>query len=259
MATIYQKLAASGDNCLILEPKEALLYPFSFDYTYIKMGMFVSYTTLEENNGYSATSETIASANLTTDYKNVFLCGFKDNSPLNPLRSGTFVGASVFKVGANNFLLKQSANNCITNTNTASGLISQTGTYSLFQYNSNWTTNDSLSSNCFPLPTSTLATGSGAYAAFWGLSLKIANKGTTGQSVSLGIAKNSYAAGFSDISNTAMRNLMSDAFTEGSYSPLTSGFVSGAGPLPLPNAVYVYSPFINNRLRIHSVLVEKYA
>lgn len=94
MATIYLKSVASGEQCVILEPREALLYTFDFgDWREIRMGAFFSVTRNGNNNlGYTTAEQDQLNSNTPNDQ---FYFGFKDQSYNMPYSSGTvFMGYS---------------------------------------------------------------------------------------------------------------------------------------------------------------------
>jgi hypothetical protein len=113
-----------------------------------------------------------------------------------------------------------------------------------------------------------LNTGSGNYCVANTLIFTLFNKGNTGQQIAI---NNSYditgtninSSSFTEINTlrVAATNLLgSGAITNASaVFYYTTGLVATGGPLPLPDTVYLHSPFVNNLLRIHNLVVEKYA
>jgi len=243
MATIFPKVNTilGFDNTLVLDHREALLYPFDVgnDWREIRVGMFVSIVgSTGDNSTYN--DESVANtSNLNRGY-----IGIKNNNTIFPGASGSnYIGASnglnqpVNILNANNFInfngaSVQIAADNITNTRAASA-----DTY---------------------VGTRLVGTQLINYAAFYGLRVwyNPANNIMSGVMIH---HPNSY---YTDTSITTLRVLTTSPPTQ--TTPPTTGYftsdltISGS-PLSRPEAVFVYFPFFTDKFRIHSLLVERYA
>jgi hypothetical protein len=113
------------------------------------------------------------------------------------------------------------------------------------------------------------ATGSTGFCVANTLVFTIFNKGQTGQIISVisafDITGGNNFVEYSSFTDTAllrvtsMNLLSSGGFNQASQNLYyTTGCIATGGPLPIPDTVYFHSPFNNNLLRIHNLLVEKF-
>jgi len=253
MATIFEKLPASGDRCLILEPKEAYVQPFDLgDWTRVRFGFMGSYTSLGDSNANAVNENSSFSV---ANSLNGFYCGISTQNA-TPFRTGVFLGrcpppnsttvalADLFGyfivghlvVNTNNTSKGLSFNNDVTRVETG-----------IFQ-------ND----QGFIFPQS--ATGNDFIAMANGLEIEITNKNTDRQGFSVRAFQPSLAINNNTSINYLKSFLANPPTSFSSYTGMmTTGFATGTGPLDIPNQIYINSPFEINRLRIHSILIEKYA
>jgi len=96
MATVFQK--TTSDKCLILDAKEALIYPFDVgNWTEIRMAVGLSLTTAASNNGTA-----IAENNSFTTASSGFYFGIKNSSNANlPGVTGAIYAGSVSTADGN--------------------------------------------------------------------------------------------------------------------------------------------------------------
>jgi len=112
-------------------------------------------------------------------------------------------------------------------------------------------------------------TGTGYYCVANTLVFTIFNKGLTGQSIAINNAWD-YTGGsnysvFSSFTDPALLRVSAQNLASTGLSPqasasvyYTSGCSPTGGPLSIPDTMYIHSPFNNNLLRIHTLLIEKY-
>lgn len=245
MAVIYTKLPASGEKCLILNPREEFLQPFSVgSWTELRMGILYSLTSASDPNGLYS-SETIS----YTDSLNGIYIGLKDaDKTILPFQSGShFIGIAT------------AANSNLGNGILQSGLIQGYDTGLSFVATSGVTgVYDGAIGGLYPvLPVQ--STGNSSFATFFGLKVVVTGLGSNGQSVSVSATNGVSGAG---TNNTSLSYLQSQLDyldnLSGQSIYYTTGFVNGAGPLPLPTALFVYLPFLQNSIRLHGAIVQRY-
>lgn len=249
MATIFQKaLPVSGENCLILNQGEALIYPFSVgSWTELRIGAFFSFTTASSDNA-TWSDET---SNYTAS-KNGFFWGIKDSGISLPISSG----ASFIGLGINTSFA--GATHVVTASQYVDGAAPGSNFYQLFSTGT-VVTGQTIGGTRLYLASATQQTGTTAFASYNGIKIQITGLGTAGQSVRLSSSVDSLYT--NDTSEVNLRQKLS-AFAgsaTSTFAYFTSGFVGGSGPLTLPSSLFLYSPFFNNRVRVHSLVVEKYA
>jgi hypothetical protein len=247
MSFIYEKLPASGEKCLILEPREALFYPFDFGtgWSEIRLGTVNSFTDLTENGTFTTDSC------VTSVPGNGFYYGFV-YSPNNELPFTkdviAFVRADLTGV-ATTVALNTSTSN-VRGSSAEKLFVSGTSVRgSVYQFAVSMMGGTAASSS-----------GSGNFAGA-NVCRLIINQ--TSKTFSFndngGIGLVTYPS--NNTSTSRLRSSMS-AF---SFTPIAiTGYytvdgTSGTDILPLPNKALIYSPFLNNRLRIHNLVVERYA
>lgn len=237
MPTFYQKTPASGQNCLILEPGEGLLYPFEFDnWTEIKLSAFISLTTTDSDNkqGVDEYYDTNFLPKLT------FWFGAKDGSNILPYTSGSIFAGFCSSVLGGGF---EKSLQLISTTNIIHGNFN-----SMVGLNGSNILGSILASTRFYIYTNQghLPTGFAGYNA---VSLKRTN-GYSGLLAFRGIAGN-----YTDVSVENLKKV-NRSFSESFSVP--SSAATGYFP-PELNCFFIYNPFILNRTRIHSLLVEQLA
>lgn len=244
MATILQKTPA--DKCVVLNSRESLWYPLNLGvWTGLSIGMMVSFTSSGNTNGlYTGESIPYTGANCGIFW------GIADSGSYQPLQSGYFVGVAT-----------------ATGFDGTSGTIDGTGSV-YGAANSLWSIAGSGGISTplgihsgFNIASPPLATGTGFFATFAGMKVEVTGLGTSGQSVRVLMSSDQALSGTNMTAITGLTGILS-AFppfvTASPYGYYTTGFVNGGGPLPIPSGLYVYMPFVNNRLRIHSIYAQAF-
>ena len=240
MPTFYQKTPASGQNCLILEPGEALIYPFDFgDWQELRLSVFTSMTTIDDDNK-KGISESIDSQFIP---RLIFWFGAKDNSEILPYTSGSiFAGfSSAVLDGAFDRYTQINTDNNIIEGN-FNGYVSLSGK-SIYGAKSGGTRFYSFT-HAGHLPT--------GFAGFNSIGLK-----RTGNYLGyMGYRSQDGALGYTDVSIDNLRKL-NKSFSI-TYNTGSSTIALAYLP-PELNCLFLWSPFTFNRIRVHSLLVEQLA
>lgn len=249
MATIFQKTAT--DNCIVLDSRESLTYPFSLgNWSEIRLGIEMSIVAITGGYNTVGTDETVGGTSQT----NSFYFGFKNTGTLFPdTISGFFVGVIPNGVGANYTAAPGGLNGRLSQASTAdlnwgiqSGSTSRVGPLLDTSSRHIWAGGDSVAN-------STL------YCSRQGLRVILISGNTTNQFLQLDTFNNSTTDYTPNITGLrSFMDLMANS-SSGTYQFLTNGFVGGGAPLPFPNAFFIYNPFISNQIRIHTLVVERYA
>jgi len=248
MATIFEKLPASGEKCLILDSREALFYPFDFGtgWTQIRLGTIHSYTNLTDNGLF--TNESITANSSANNFYYGFVYSPNNTLPFTP-DTIAFVRASNTGAGITVSLVSNSALNMV-----ASSAVGER------YFASGRQLRGSTAATAVLLVGSTAvnATGSTAFAGSCQCSLNINRIGKTYSFTdSAAVQLPTFNPG-----NTSTQNLRGPMAAQ-TFSNTMTGFYTVDGTaagnlLPLPDKAVIYSPFINNRLRIHNIVVERY-
>jgi hypothetical protein len=267
MATIFERIPLSGENCLILDSKESLSYPFDLgDWERIRIGVAFSLTNLSQLNG--GVEEELIENTQRYDYTRSFYFGIKTNNESYPdSNKCSYIG-----VGSENLAYPYSSYNpfrlYIYNETCyiyyTVPVILPSGNFNDQPVYSNY--------NTIRLPSIFNQSGSNSYFCnMFCLEIKIKNRGTSNQSYS--IAMNSYENDYQSQINGAppfalnfpslsqMRKALADiVFTSSPDTGyFTSTFNNSGIPAPIPDSLYIHNPFISNRLRVHGILIEKYS
>ncbi len=261
MAKIYDKVItspASGfDRTLILDPREALVYPSPYDdWTVLHVGFIVSATNVTGDN-----------ADLSIDYPNHddgasinavsnrdrFYFGIKTNDSSFPGQQNLpFVGIcsasgqSDFRNVYNGF---SAPNFAIEN--------SSSSKFSVGVAHSNGTFETTQSTTPFYTPNPSQMAATSLYGMFHGLTFTLNNKGLSNQSINIKYRTNAVAAngdGTSKQTDAQLKNLM---LTLGSTDFGTFSYNNSGSPYVIPNSIFMYLPFPQIRLRIHHLGVIK--
>lgn len=253
MALILSK--TTTDKCIILSTRQALIYPFvAPGWTDLRLGMFLSVTQLGADDGTSGLAETIITTGIPSDRA---WFGFKENNDIQPQQAGThFIGlGSVdgFPDNATNELLASAlfsgapgtdiwavtSRNCVAQQWDGTTWVGATGVSNIIQ---------------IKLPQNTI--NAGGYAGLFMMRLTRASGSTTITNAVYGIvagAAHSSIILFSNDPNIgAIRAQLANI---GAYSPFGQSNNIGT----VPDAIYAYWPFHNSRLRIHAIVLEKFA
>lgn len=238
---IYSK---NSGHCIILNSQESLIYPFNFGFWQeIRMGGFFS--VVSGGTGWNSNFPGFT-GNMSGPLTQLYI-GFKDSgSALPGEKNTTFVG-----IGrqANN-----SASSAITSSTLCFGAPGSTanmaGYYQTFDTNGNVVYYNANTQNSMSITNPTPDTN---FASFWGLTLQIQGNFFSGMSI--------YDTAFyTDVSTGNLSRLVNappsvSSFVTGYF---TTGGANSNNTLILPQAVYIYFPFPNNQLRIHSLDIEQY-
>lgn len=259
MSTIFEKLPASGEKCLILEPREALVYPFSVgDWNQLRLGMFISTCGINGDNSLSSDNDVVGPVS-KKEYMYLGLA-YVSGATL-PYSSGfNFIGTANALAGGGaytNILFRDDA--IVNGFGTSLHVLSTIDT----SYQINSTSYNAIgtpaAASRIRLSSYAQRTGASSYGAFYGINYTINDKGLVSQSFT---CSSSSSAG---ITNMSIDNLRSFITTQPNSVPSVTGYrwvtpLADTGtPLPLPNNIFLYFPFLNNRIRIHAITVEKWA
>lgn len=254
MSIIYQKISgANQEQCLILGPREALVYPFNLgEYQEIRFGIFFSMTAANDSNT-AYTNETVGTGNP----KNKLYIGFKDHSvnfPFTPNSSfigngslpSTNNGAGVANVALSNqaIVTVSSGGSTMANIYSISG---ENGTQVFSGYN----LRSIALGSPLRIPTTAQVTSTTNYMSFFGG--KLLQTGSQFSYFSTYDNLNTYGTG----TQLALRTLISRFPNQDGINGINgiSGIFSGAQL----NSLFIYMPFSGNQVRIHGLVVDKYA
>jgi hypothetical protein len=278
MATIYEKISQiqGVDKTVILEPREALVYPIDFgDWNELRLTYAASFTSSTGDNSEIRREKLAGLPNL----KNSLLVGlksgdiFNQNSDYRFLGFGNPTGVSV-AIAFTDFFntnkagvtfgytgdsmtfsepgrryspsgISVSPNKFITSGYSDIFVASakQDSFYSFSTNNNNWG----------------VFITSGDYSMIHSLRFSAVNKNLSGQSFNLFWSSNSEArTGDTRLSVLRTQNsIQTPNWFTGFY--YNSDLSSTGSPISLPQDLIFYNPFINHRLRIHSFVIEKYS
>jgi len=262
MATVIQKTPFVGvtGQCLVLGTRERLIYPFNLgDYSEIRMGMFWSTTSGSADNTIVVNNDTVAQ---NSTYNQIYF-GFSN------FNTGAYVPGEVNgydyigTVGryntqpcgiygdSSNVQFVGGANGGGGLTLFKMGITDLTGACSIASgFDNNGLDFD------MKCP-SVDQTGATQFAGFFGLRL------FTSGSKAYGIQRFTNGGTYSsNVTTAALRtNVANLGTSRGTICTgfMTSGGVEAANRMMLPNAIYIYTPMMNTRLRIHNLVVERYA
>lgn len=246
MSVLFQKTLV--DVCQVLDSREGLTYPFDLgNWSEIRVGVELSYIAIT-GAGYN-TVPGFDEAQGGTSLTNSFLMGFRNTNTTFP---DTTNGFHIGFIGNNLSVSALISEGRIRRTPAAHlpiGIILGPTTVAVDL--------DSSSRTVYTAGTS--ASAATVYAAQHGFRVRLTGQGTTGQFLTLDTFNNTTA--YVTPSVTGLRAFMGVAANSvsGAYYPLTSGFVSNGGPLTFPNAFFLYSPFLSGSLRVHTLIVDRYA
>lgn len=240
MATIFQKI--TGDNCLILDPREALVYPFSFggQWTEVRMAMFVSLCSSNGDNTpppFSIISDSSPS--------NKFYFGFKTNNNIFPQTPNTLYVGAMSQQDEGTIIASQGANGIRVGSSASNSLSF------VYNYNNDFNHQNAVLNPMLSPVHMDLDTG---YFGFYSIKLSI-----TPQNVFSGANAIIDVIPGADSSISALRLTATNA----TYGTVTTGFftqdstITGL-PAARPDAIFAYLPMFDSRMRIHNILIEKY-
>lgn len=242
------------DRTLILDPRQAMVYPFPYeDWTILNMGMLISATSAIEDNAYLNWSANFKySVNTQTPRDRIYI-GLKGNNPDFPGENGENFMGILATSGANDI---RRVSNGFSNASMAFenntspevidvGVVHNNGGFS------------SSSINYMKIPCAECMSGSGNYSSFHALHFTINNKGESGQSVTIKYCTTmeDNAGGIPKKTDNELKNMMA----AGPYTTIgTFPWNNSGGPYDIPDAIFMYIPWSQVRLRIHNVGVIQY-
>lgn len=258
MATVVVKhpFVGTTGQCLVLEPREKLVYPFNFgDYQDVRWAIAISYT-----------SATGFNTPITQDTY---------TPPANSPLQYPYYGFSNFNTGA--FIPTQSGGYDFYGLSTNFSVPDSVGLASTTQYR--WGANgigdaSLITSNItggkkiiaatmasslenFLTISATGITGGGLYARIFGERFI-----TSGNNI-FGLQAFSNAGATTNVSVTALRdnlNTLGSVRTAIYTGYMTSGNQDTTNNIMMkPNSLFIYNPMLNTRIRLHNIVVERYA
>jgi len=251
MATIFLKSVASGEKCVILEPREALLYTFDFgDWRELRMGFFVSQT----QNGNDNQNYPGAFNDSITDNspQGQLFIGFKDSSfrlPYNGETGVVFAGCTTIP----GLLHSIQGNIDYFNFNGTAQLAVVSGVANNGIAYSGRTVYNGVTNANGPRTMITSAASAGLYAKFNCITLRRGSNysGTGWLSTTQNSSPDELTTDYSVFScRRLISTSLNTSFIQG--QPMTGYF-----PNEL-NSAFIYSPYFSSRSRIHSLVVERY-
>lgn len=263
MATIYLHPTGggTGDNCLILDSRERLIYPFNIgNYSEIRFGIIFSYAPVSGSNG-EVTQETFT-VKSPTQAMYIGYCNYNTGTLSFPGQSNgyDFIGMSSMNTFDKSMQFMVNEGGKINYYGGGEGpppfyrnytpflKTCQTGYVNLSPY-----TTFSSSENLGINPYSGVY-GETKFSSYFGMRLVLNSNTYSIQTFSDNSSSN-------DTSNLYLRtgvNVMpniSSAIT----GFFTSGDANSSDIMFKPNSIYIYNPLLQNRMRIHNILVERYA
>lgn len=240
MAKIYTKTITTGtDKTLILDPREGLIYPFDIgsDWTEARLGMFISMTPYDNDNATPLAETLTDSIPL-----NSFHIGLKNNDTTLPETDGAlFWGAT----SVNPISIPATASEYI---NAAMWNMVSNGT-TVFSPVSSTTSNIYISK--------TTSASADSYCAYIGQKFTITNRGGATQAVSVSFISPTTPK-YSNSSLSVLRALLTSV-AYGTNPIIATPWHDDGIPRAIPNAIFIRMPTSLNRLRIHSLMIERFA
>lgn len=239
MATIYQHNAS--DKTLILEPREAFQRKLDLgSWNEIRIGMFYS------SIGLASPSASYADESLTQNTReDIIAFGLKDSATsILPGFSGSYyIGLAL--TGSHNINVNNTRYADSTNDN-----FNGVGFYGTSSY---W---GAQVFNTIAFPTNGGGNNPSDYCYYYVLKMVLNNSGSASQTISMYVSNNSFASSATYYGIPQLNQAMNNA-TFGTVSTVT--WNDGAASLPIPDSLWIRSPFYFNRFRISSLSVIKYS
>jgi len=249
MAVIYPKLTAYGTkNTLVLNPREALVYPFDIgdDWTRIRYGFVLSATQTGavDYNGDMGGDAGPYSVAVEDAYSKYYLGLKRQGTGFATTDGDFFVGWSSSPDSPNTWMLNG------THWNRASfGVSYKNGVFSgLSTYSSSFTVGNNIN-----------PTGQSSFAQFFSFEITINDRGLPTQSLTFrGGNANGDMGTLTDTSKENLFNKMLTVSYVGNATQTgTVDFHTSNIPYELPNAFFFYTPQPNAQLKIHNLVVVK--
>jgi hypothetical protein len=295
MAKIYNKTGTYVDQMVILDPREALVYPFDFgnSWTEIRFGAFLSYTSLDDDNskGDKVANIQLNAANAinniflglvgwTGDVRNLYelpkLTGV--GSSFSPNYVNYFGYTNAFAGGGSNviteFFKNTESSICYFGGQVGAGAGSAKG-WGMFMStsgNTYWVRANAPVAGGMTEMSLLLPTGNQLYT---GKSYTTFNMGIFKRNIPNNTFELTVPYAHTSPRNIAIletdtptievgRNALARFVPIGNDSVISgylshNGRVSGQFYEPPPSGFLIYSPFFNFRLRVHAIVIERYS
>lgn len=240
MATIYSHNA--NDKVLILDPREAFQRKLDLgSWNEIRIGMF--YNTVGLNTPTSSYLDETVVQNTRSD---IIAVGLKDSATsILPGFSGSYyIGMAL--TGSHNII----AQNTSYYDTSGDPKFNGGGFYGTSSY---W---GAQSLSYLGYPTNGGGNNATDYCFYYVLKMVLNNSGSASQTISMYASNSSYASGTTYYSVPILNQQINNA-TFGTVS--TVAWNDGASALPIPDSLWIRTPFYFNRLRISSLSVIKYS
>lgn len=236
-------LDVNSDRCLILDPREALMMPFRFkDWDNLQLCFAVDWV----NSNYESFSHPFSSPELTDETRVVnnakdrFYVGLKSyNEKFPGVQDSSFIGLST----------TEGYNSVYDNDGTGSPRNLEIEKLSKSAILSN--------SNIFQTDMEDLiyATYSSSfYYCFIFLEFKVLNKGKSNQQIQVAKYYTNLSGTRNDGNGTPDRTKIDDLRSTATFGGFDALDYNAAGlPISLPNSIFIYSPWVNKKMRIYTL------
>lgn len=242
MANIYAHNAY--DNVLVLEPREAFQRKFDIgSWREVRLGMFWTMTGLNTFTS-SCADETVTQVTK----QDILAIGLKDSATsILPGFSGSyFIGVSITGSSGHNVVLGQpGAINISDSTNSSFFGAGFYGTSSYF------------GGQDLTVPAANYVTETN-YSGFYGVRMILNNSGSSSQTVSVYVSSTyNPSVGNTNYYTSSYLNQYMQNATWSTVS--TFNWNDGVSAYPIPDSVWIRTPFYFNRLRISAIRLVKYS
>lgn len=255
MATIVTGFNRTG-AMIILDPRERLLYPFNLgEYSEVRFGMLYSWTAATGDNITPQSDRAYATTPIGYSYMG--FSNFNSGTVQFPIQTSGFDFIGI--VGSS-----QDVNNSpgVTNNSTTltyPGGQGSAGNFCLGYRTDQGGSSSSSAANVFNTNTIfnvTVAGSTGTLAGSMGMRLSFPT--STGYSFNMFYNNGSTAEVLLANLRTGVAAQMETQTSNYVGYFTTGGAATGYG-MSKPNSIYIYNPMLNTRMRIHALLVERYA
>lgn len=245
MGLIYTKSTTAGNkNCVILDPEEALIYPFGFsDWTKIRVSMMLSYTSSSASNANmdSFGTQSIAASN---ERQRMFYGVKKLGSNFPAENNEPFVGLKTY--GATTEVGFPTSGFDHRNPHALSyiGVHHPNGSVDGFKF-------DPVINQAFGLvgPVNLMSSTS-LYAGLIHMYLEVVNKGQSNQQLIVRYYKEQNT-------NSSLQSIRNDMISAQLSDGMTIEFNDSGAPYELPDSFFIYNPIPTIRTRVFSVAAIK--
>lgn len=254
MAIVVEKppFVGTTGQCLILNPRERLIYPFSFgNYSEIRCAIAWSLTAATGNNSTLNASDVYAQ---TAPPNSIYFgfCNFQTGSLL-PGQSGGYDYVGTIPGGPNTAGINAGGGNLNWQGGGSSATNCRIGVTDITGGRFTGAPNEL---NIAASVSQTNIAGATSFAGLLGW--KFTLSGSNAYSLQGLTTDTSFT---SNVSTSNLRTFIASPSTTTSVVTgfFTSGGTAAGNRLMVPNAFFVYMPMLNQRLRIHNLVVERYA